>query len=231
MFGKKKKPQAVQPPVSVERPKPPPTPEASIAQAILSYQRSFSNSLQRAERSGFREAQQLVARATQIVGESGLGPALAPTLLEHVKHWPSWSKRDDFGEYAKFPATNISGEVERLPEREGSVSKIYFTYNGNAYGLIFTDEGMSPYSPGDSYFAYGKVELIYQGHSVFGLDISQDMSKEYYVWRWQNVFAFVPGTWMKELIEMAAYIEAAQQQYFTDFTEKDALERASRIKF
>ncbi|QDM17236.1 hypothetical protein FNL55_15485 [Tardiphaga sp. vice352] len=230
MFWKKEKPTAVLPPVAVESQKPPPTPEASIAQAILSYQRSFYNSLQTTERTGFREAQRLVARATQIVRESRLGPALVPTLLEHIQHWPSWSKRDDFGKYVKFPANNVSGEVERLPEVGGSVSKIYFTYNGNAYGLIFTDEGSRPYSSGDTYFAYGKVELTYQGYSVFGLDISQDLSNEHSVWRWQNVLAFVPGTWMKELIEMAAYIEAAQQQYFTDFTEKDALERARRIK-
>lgn len=231
MFWKKAKPARETPPAAVPAQGPPSTPEASIAQAILTYQRSFSESLKQVERADVKEAQRLVARANKLVGESGLGPALAPTLLEHVKHWPSWSKRDDFGQYAKFPAINISGEVERSSERRGSVSKIYFTYNGNPYGLIFTDEGMSPYSMGDSNLASGKVELIYQSHSVFGLNISQDMSKEYSVWRWQNVFAFVPGTWMKELTEMAAYIEAAQQQHFTDFIEKDALERASRIKF
>jgi len=36
---------------------------------------------------------------------------------------------------------------------------------------------------------------------------------------------------MKELIEMAAHMEASQAQYFEDFSDKDALERARQIKF
>jgi hypothetical protein len=55
--------------------------------------------------------------------------------------------------------------------------------------------------------------------------------KEHATWRWNNVFAFIPGTWMKELIEMAAHIEASQEQYFEDFTDKDVIERARQIKF
>jgi hypothetical protein len=77
---------------------------------------------------------------------------------------------------------------------------------------------------------YGKVQLIYQSHVVLGLDVSQNLSKEHATWRWNNVFAFIPGTWMKELIEMAAHIEASQAQYFEDFADKDALERARQIK-
>jgi uncharacterized protein (DUF1778 family) len=36
---------------------------------------------------------------------------------------------------------------------------------------------------------------------------------------------------MKELIEMAAQIEASQSQYFEEFVDNDALERARQIKF
>lgn len=46
----------------------------------------------------------------------------------------------------------------------------------------------------------------------------------------ENVFAFIPGTWMKELIEMAVHIEASQTQYFEELMDKDALERARQIK-
>lgn len=228
MFWKKEKPVPIAAPATLPQQRLPPTPEASIAEAILAYQRSFSESLEQVERAEVKDAQRLVARASQIIGESGLGPALVPTLLEHIKYWPTWSNRDDFGQYVQFPATNISGEVGSRLDGKPAVSKIHFTYNDHDYCVTFTDEGMSSW--GDSSDAYGKVELAYQGYCVLGLDITQDLSKSYSVWRWQSVFAFVPGTWMKELTEMAAYIEAAQSQRLKDFTEKDALERARQIK-
>jgi hypothetical protein len=206
-----------------------PTPEANIAQAILAYQQAFSDSLRRSANTDVEEAKRLVARAKQIVADGRLGPALAPTLLDHVKYWPSWSKRDDFQQYVKFPAENISGSEETDPAKRTKTSRIHFSYNGNPYAVVFVDEGM-PQWTNDDHNAYGKVQLIYQGHLVLGLDISQDLSKEHYTWRWQNVFAFIPGTWMKELIEMAALIEARQQQYFDDFLDKDALDRARQIK-
>jgi hypothetical protein len=207
----------------------PPSPEVEIAQAILAYQKAFSDSLQQSPNAEVEEAKRLVARARRVVAEGGLGPALAPTLLEHVKYWPSWSIRDDFQQYVKFPAEDISGSQESDPANRTKTSRIYFTYRGNAYGVVFVDEGM-PQWTNDDHNAYGKVQLIYQGHVVLGLDISQDLSKEHYTWRWQNVFAFIPGTWMKELIEMAALIEVGQQHYLDDFVNKDALDRARQIK-
>jgi uncharacterized protein (TIGR04255 family) len=75
---------------------PPPAPEVDITDAILAYQRSFSESLRQALDSEVEEAKRLVARANRMVGDSGLGPALAPTLLEEVKYWPSWSQRERF---------------------------------------------------------------------------------------------------------------------------------------
>jgi hypothetical protein len=72
--------------------------------------------------------------------------------------------------------------------------------------------GMSRWA--DDSCARGKVELIYRGYSVLGLDISQDLSI----------------TWMKELIAMAAYIDEGQRRLFEGYMEKDALDRASRIK-
>jgi hypothetical protein len=232
MFWRKTKPpQAIEPATPV-----PPvrqvsrSPETDIAQAILSYQRAFSDSLRRSVNTDVEKAKQLVAHASKIVGESGLGPALAPTLLDHVKYWPSWSKWDDFRQYVKFPAEDISGSEETDEAKRTKTSRVQFLYNGNPYGVVFVDEGM-PRWTSDDHNAYGKVQLIYQSHVVLGLDVSQNLSKEHATWRWNNVFAFIPGTWMKELIEMAAQIEASQSQYFEDLVDNDALERARRIKF
>lgn len=226
----KKKPEAratIEPPIAREAPAKL-APDVSISDAILAYQRSFSESLQQVERADVRDAHRLVAEANKVVGHSGLGPALAPTLLDHVKYWPSWSKRDDFSKWVGFPATNISGEAEPRAEGRPAVSKITFTYNDHDYGVIFTDEGMRAWSDDSS--AHGKVELHYQGYCVLGLDITQDLAKSYSTWRWNNVFAFVPGTWMKELTEMAAYIEAGFQQHMQEYSDSDALERARQIK-
>jgi hypothetical protein len=230
MFWRKTKPPHVlepPPPMPVQQASR--SPEADIAQAILSYQRGFSDSLRRSVNTDVDEAKRLVARASRIVGDSGLGPALAPTLLDHVKYWPSWSTRDDFRQYVKFPAEDISGSQEADEAKRTKTSRVQFFYNSNRYGVVFVDEGM-PQWTNDDHNAYGKVQLLYQSHVVLGLDISQNLSKEYSTWRWNNVFAFIPGTWMKELIEMAAHIEASQAQYFEDFTDKDALERARQIK-
>lgn len=229
MFWRKTKPpQAVEPATIVQEVSR--SPETHISQAILAYQRAFADTLRRSVNTDVEKAKQLVARASKIVGESGLGPALAPTLLDHVKYWPSWSKRDDFHQYVKFPAEEISGSEETDEGKRTKTSRVQFLYNGNPYGVVFVDEGM-PQWTSDDHNAYGKVQLIYQGHVVLGLDVAKNLSKEHATWRWNNVFAFIPGTWMKELIEMAAQIEASQSQYFEDFVNNDALERARRIKF
>jgi hypothetical protein len=228
VFWRRSKPKQIA--LTPERKNPPsPAPEVDITDAILAYQRSFSESLKQALNSDTEEAKRNVARAHRIVGDSGLGPALAPTLLEEIKYWPSWCQREDFQQHVKFPASDISGSTETDPNNETKTSRIHFSYAGNPYRLIFVDQGMSRWASDDP-CARGKVELIYRGHSVLGLDISQDLSKEHYQWRWNAVFAFLTGSWMKDLIEMAAIIEDGQRRLFDDYLEKDALDRASRIK-
>jgi len=179
--------------------------------AILDYQRSFSDSLRHSVSTDVDEAKRIVARANQIVGESGLGPALASTLLEHVLAIMVKARR--FREYVHFPAEDISGEKETDEAHRTETTRVNFSYRGNHYTLTFVDRGMSQWATDDSN-TNGKVELIYRGHSVLGLDVSKDLSKEHSIWRWQNVFAFLPGSWMKDLIEMAAHIDEGERRRF-----------------
>jgi hypothetical protein len=124
MFWRKtKRPQAIEPPMPVQQVAR--SPETDIAQAILSYQRAFSDTLRRSVNTDVEKAKQLVARANKFVGESGLGPALAPTLLDHVKYWPSWSKWD-FRQYVKFPAEDISGSDETDEAKRTKTSRVQF---------------------------------------------------------------------------------------------------------
>jgi hypothetical protein len=42
----------------------------------------------------------------------------------------------------------------------------------------------------------------------------------------RDVYALLPGPWMKELIEMAAYIDGTKERERTQWRNNDALERA-----
>jgi hypothetical protein len=160
MFWRKQpKPRPEPPSTPVAQWIPPEPPEANIARAILDYQRHFSESLRHSVSADVEEAKRVVARANQIVGEGGLGPALAPTLLEHVKYWPSWSTHGDFLEYVNFPAEGISGTEEADELHRTKTTRVHFSYHGNPYTVVFVDEGMPQWTT-DDLNAYGKVELI-----------------------------------------------------------------------
>jgi hypothetical protein len=208
--------------------KPMPSPEAMLSNALREYQEHFASSINSGPDAEAEAATALIDRAKEIVGSSGLGAALAPTLLDHIQHWPTWSQRDDFEKWKGFPAGNVSGSSERS-EKGVQTSKIVFTYKSRSYGVIFINEGGNNWISDDMNL-YGKVGLVHDNQTVLGLNIARNISKEYERWRWHGVFAFRTGDWMKDLIEMAAYIEAASQASSRNFHDKDALERAKNIK-
>jgi hypothetical protein len=87
--------------------------------------------------------------ANRIIGDSGLGAALAPTLLEEVKYWPSRCQRQDFQQHVNFPASDISGSTETDASSETKTSRIHFSYGGSHYSLIFIDQGMNQWATDD----------------------------------------------------------------------------------
>ena len=193
--------------------------------ALREYQRQFYARLQHQDSDEEQQAREIVHRAQNLVRTSGLGAALAPTLLEEVRHWPSWSTRADFREYVHFPATDVVASEEKQQDgyRNIDVATIYFMYADRRYGVVFTDPGAS-HLPEPSHFC--KVELVADVETVLGLDINQEYTTDYSVWRWFNVFAFKPGDWMKHLIEIAAHIETGRGE----FEANDYKERAKNIK-
>jgi len=88
---------------------------------------------------------------------------------------------------------------------------------------------MWPWAPDDMH-THGKIELIIDDQTVLGLDISKDLEKEFAHWWMVNVYAFLPGPWMKELIEMAAYIDGTETRKREALLNDDALNRAKAIK-
>jgi len=107
---------------------------------------------------------------------------------------------------------------------------VTFSFNSSVYTLRFIDEGMFEWAT-DDMKTYGKVELIFDGKTVLGLDISNDLSKgDLASWWMRDVYALLPGPWMKELIEMAAYIDGTKERERTQWRNNDALERARGIQ-
>ena len=77
--------------------------------------------------------------------------------------------------------------------------------------------------------SYGKLELIVDD-VVIGLDISRDTGKEFSNWSMSDVYAFLPGPWMKDVMEMAAYIDGSKAKEREAWLNEDALNRAKAIR-
>lgn len=204
------------------------TPEERLTFALIEFQQEYSDRIQSQPDVQIEKAKLLLSKAKRIVGDSGLGPALAPTLIEEVKYWPSWSQRDDFGQYVHFPATDIFGSSEK-DERQRDITRVYFKYKGRQYGVVIHDHGFQTGFHGDAYH-HGKAEFIENGVLVLGLDISQDTDSEFARWRWFDLYAFVTGDWMKDLIEIAAHIEAGHERLIDEVEAEDVIERSRNIK-
>jgi CspA family cold shock protein len=111
-----------------------------LSAALEAYKHDYASRIKNPENMDAQKAAALVEEAKAIVGRSGLGPALAPTLLEHIKHWPSWSKRDDFQKWVGFPATDIRATSEENSKKK-EVTGVLFTYKGERYGFVQPQDG------------------------------------------------------------------------------------------
>lgn len=205
--------------------------EQHLVEALTLYRQEFIGKIEPALDPRADDAMETVSRAKRIAGDSGIGPALAPTLLEEVRYWPSWSQRDDFQKWVHFPAIDVFGSDEK-DERGHKITRVYFRYKECQYGVYFVDEGCKAWEPiNDDPSYYGKVELTLDGQTVLGLDIQRKMFPDHARWRWTNVFAFTAGAWMKDLIEIASYIELDMEYRLDTAIAEDVIERASGIKF
>ena len=201
----------------------PPDPEIALAEALSAYERSYYKKVSSALDYDAEQAKRIVKQARTFIQDSRLAYAICRSVLEHVKYWPSWSERPDFHEYANGPFRYLDGKRDTGASPETTVK---FSYNSEIYTLRFFDEGISPGATDDMH-TYGKVELIIDDQTVLGLDISKDLQEEFAHWWMVNVY---PGPWMKELIEMAAYIDGTEARKREDWRNDDALKRAKAIR-
>jgi hypothetical protein len=202
--------------------------EQILSQALSEYETHFYNTVSAALDQDAEKAKQIVRQAREFVTSSRLAYALCRPVLEHVQYWPSWCTHKDFySTYCTAPFGYIEG-VSRRSEKP-AITVVTFSYNSTSYTIKLIDEGMFEFAT-DDMNSYGKVELIFDKHIVLGLDIRKDLAKEFDHWWMTDVYALLPGHWMKELIEMAAYIDGMRTRESERFRNQDALERAARIR-
>lgn len=200
--------------------------EKRLAEELSKYEREYHERIKGKANQDAADAKSIVAKARDFVSNSRLGYALAQALLEHIRYWPSWSARDNFSTYVADPFGYVGGSISR---DKNSATTVIFTYNNREYTLKFVDNGINQRAF-DDMNSYGTIELIYNHTTVLGLDIAKKLNIEHDYWKMNNVFALNPGQWMKDLIEMAAYIDAQRQKRINSFSDQDALDRASKIK-
>jgi hypothetical protein len=210
-----------------EKKKPPLDPEKALSKALSEYETHYYKKVSNALDSGAEEAKKVVSQARDFITNSRLAYALCRPVFEHVRHWPSWSKHEDFQKYCNGPFRYIDGSYE--PSAKPKTTIVTFSYNSSIYTLKFIDEGMFEWAT-DDMNTYGKLEIIIADKTVLGLDVKKDISNDLAHWWLTDVYALLPGPWMKELIEMAAYIDGARARESAEFHNRDALERAARIK-
>ena len=110
----------------------------------------------------------------------------------------TWSKRADFAQYLAFPASEISGDVDRGTEEDHrNITTIQFTYSSIPFRFVGNDKGSSHY--GDDMDRYGTLEIFAGAELVLGIDIAAGWTPEigFDDWHYSDVFAYAPGQWMR----------------------------------
>ena len=174
-------------------------------------------------------AYEKVERARELVLEGGIAHALGGCLPAHIKYWPSWIQRDDFQKWVGFDATEIAAkESEEVSgSRTLNVSTIDFVFNDTSYRLVLRDGGMS-YVP-DSLERLGEIEFFVEDFRVAKFDLVEDLSNEYSAWSFSDVRALNVGPWMKDVLDMAAQIQASERRRIDDLVDTRVRETAREI--
>jgi hypothetical protein len=180
----------------------------TLVRALREYREQFYQNLTPAE-SGNAPSSQLHAQWAEVVVAGGLDTALAATLLTHIEQWPTWLDDENLPKYAAFPADYASLRLDRKGAASPSM-RASFGYKGSAYSVELTELRPRAWTsdPGD---LNSRVALIQNATTVLGLEIRRSPTAD---WHSCRVWAFTPGAWMKDLVEIAQYIEARQQRDF-----------------
>lgn len=200
--------------------------EKKLADALSEYQKRFYENIKGGTEQAAIDAKEIVKKARTFVSDSRLAYSLSRSLFEHVKHWPSWAEKPEFSNICVYPFSYVSGGNQRL-ERH-TLLTVTFRYKEEEYSIRHIDQGLPSWS--DDSNKLGKLEFFAKNDLVLGLDVIFDISKEFSDWRMSDVYALAPGNWMKELVEMAAYIDGTNKKKLDDSINQNAITKAANIK-
>lgn len=175
------------------------------------------------------EARAKLAAARKIVTEGRLAYALGRRLPEHIEHWPSWIKRDDFWKWVGFDAQEIQAyqHEEQDSSRTVKVVTVDLRFKDQSYRLVLRDRGMS--RDFESMDKLGEFELWHFDQLVAHFDLIERLEKEYSQWEYSDVRALRVGPWMKDVLGMATQIEASSQRRMDDFIDDRTREAGKNI--
>jgi hypothetical protein len=167
-----------------------------INDAILNLQNVFNHELQEMEerlKKGTGNVHQKVQERKRIARELRLDKKLVE-IYEEIKHYPSWSKRDDWLTCRDF---EIEDPQVSEVEHEKTIS---FDFKENHYSLKYFDDGSSTDFDGE-YFHYTKLTLQDNFENKL-IEINISVEYDYMtVLSPFDITAFVPGEWMKDFLE------------------------------
>ena len=205
------------------------TPADRLAAALAAYQADFEKKLKSQPNPDAEEARQRIKRAEDLVGQSGLAKALE-MLLDHTKHWPSWSQREDFKKWVGFPVGEVLAKEQRDEGRFKTTTNtiVCFTYKDDQYAMVFKDKGSISLPDGELYHS-GTVEFVSGGGTVLGLNIALEHTDYTSDWHYSGVYALKMGPWSKVLLEIAAHIRAHSENSSNRSRDERLMDQAKNI--
>ena len=202
---------------------------SKLAASLSAYSEAAYHASKSEPDAELRAASDKLKCARKLVLEGRLAFALGQCLPKHVEHWPTWSQRDDFGDWVGFKADDISATETK--EKKGSqtfrVATIQFTFDGRRYRLVLRDYGMSPVP--DMIEKHGDVELFLDQERVAKFEIFKDLMKEYSDWEFRDVSVLKAGPWMKDVIDMASQIETSRRERIAGYLNQRTREASREI--
>lgn len=167
------------------------------------------------------DARKRIEAADKLVSETGLDKALL-TLLKEMWHWPSWSKREDFGEYKFLDVDLINAEED---EKE-NIKRIKFKYSGDEYLFEFVEDKSS--FDGTK---WGRIILTIGDKQLISLRVYHDFDRheEYDDWSKLSVDGLQPGEWITHIIEMELNTKLSREKHYAKLERDRIIEQAKGL--
>ena len=158
------------------------------------------------ERRAISEAQAKLRRAQDVLDKAELWQGVF-YLYDEVKHWPSWSRRDDWA--APLVLDELAGGSEDGLEPRASTRWVAWRRDGRTFRLQLVDRGTSSWS--DDMDRHGELSVQVDDVQVLAISCAQDLSSEWSTWRGVTLNAFTAGPWMIDLARLIAEVRGVKE--------------------